>query len=103
MVIAMDPQRMQKANDVLEQKTPRPSRRMLLMLIAILISIIVVVFLAVCYALDRDPFGTTYPYIPPPKNTLMSTSLSELPFNILMDANDGGVKYSVLCRTDLFR
>ena len=97
----MDPYPVTQANDALGQETPGPARKWLWILLAIVIGMVVVIPVVLYILLDRGPGGSGYLYIPSPRNTLMTTSLSELPYNILMDANDTAVKYSVVSRTDL--
>ena len=111
----MDNQKLIEANRALDQKSGFWSKNKLWMVIGIVTGVGLVVAVVLYYYLSstsgsNSPFGwpgtengETYPYIPAPKNTVRSTSFPELLMNVMQDANESAVDYSVISRQDVVR
>jgi flagellar basal body-associated protein FliL len=97
----LDPNKLDYANERLQQNNQANSKKKFWIIFGIIIGIIIIVII-ILFWLIRNLFNSsTYPYIPTPKNTIRSTSIQELLMNILLDANDDAVKYSVISKSDI--
>jgi hypothetical protein len=96
----MDLERLNNANDTLEQSKMKPSKELIKLIIAavIVLSVITITLVYLILTVNRQD---TYPYIPNPKNTLRSTSKPELVMNLLHDLTDTATLYSVVYRAHL--
>ena len=86
----------------LQQSEPRRPKWLFWLLVGIVVAVIIIV-ITIIAILIHDGRISTYPYIPTPKNTIRSTSTSALISNLLLDANDTAVEYSVISRTDMIQ
>jgi flagellar basal body-associated protein FliL len=84
---------------MLQQKDAPRSRKYLWIIIGIIIGVVAILIMILLYAAGKD--ASTYPYIPTPKHSARSTSFHDLISNILMDAGDTAVEYSVISRSEL--
>ena len=100
----MNRQELENANIALQQREVKKYKRLIWILIGILVGIICVVLIAVTAAMRNSNTGSgSYPYIPQPRNTIHSTSFSQLAANIFMDMVDTGIDYSVISRSELLK
>jgi len=84
------------------QIQPDPkSKKVLWIIIGIIVSAVVVIGALIFWYVRNNGSFSTYPYIPIPKNSLRSSSFSELFSNLLMDTNETAVEYSVFSRSNL--
>jgi len=97
----MDPQRMEYANEMLQQGKMTRSRRLLWIIIGIVVGVILVIVAYIALAsLNRS---STYPYIRVPENTIRSSSLTETVTNVFIDVSDTATLYSVTSRPQISR
>ena len=96
----MDHQGLQAANMALQQSEASRPKWLLWLIIGIVVSVIVIVITIVVIFIYNGKIST-YPYIPTPKNTIRSISGADLISNLLLDANDTAVEYSVISRYNL--
>jgi 4-amino-4-deoxy-L-arabinose transferase-like glycosyltransferase len=98
----IDPNRLDQAQTALQLENERKTDRNLKLLIGIIVGVVIIVVIILIWAWRNSSGGSSnYPYIPSPKNTIRSTSFSELMTNIIMDINETGVKYSVISRNEV--
>lgn len=94
----MNEENLNMANQALTQKGDKKIKRTILIILAIIIALI---FIILMFILKNRYNNSTYPYIPAPKHTLNTGSLSELFTSILMNADDTAIEYSVISREKL--
>lgn len=100
----MEQQKLDEANNGLEQEAVARKKMMLRLTIGLIISILMMllglIFILVWYNSRPEPVST-YPYIPAPKNILRSRNRYELVQNMFLDLNDIGTLYSVISRDEI--
>ena len=107
-MIILNVRELERANSELQQQTKPPSRRFLWIIAGIVAGVIFIVVVLLFWWLRQSitgsgPGGSTYPYIPVPKNIVRSTSIPELLGNFILDTNDTGIDYSVISRQEIMK
>jgi flagellar basal body-associated protein FliL len=97
----MNEQRLTRANETLQIQNKPKSKKLIWILIGIITGVIIIIAI-IFWWFRISPYGSnTYPYIPVPKHTARSTSLPELLGNLVLDANETSVDYSVISRPEI--
>jgi hypothetical protein len=104
----MNINKLDMANSKLQQQTEPIKRRYLWIIVGIIAGIIFIVVVLLFWWLrgaltGSGPGGSTYPYIPVPKNIVRSTSIPELLGNFILDTNDTAIDYSVISRPEILK
>jgi flagellar basal body-associated protein FliL len=97
----MDEEELKSANNELQLNNNLGPKKSIWLIIGIIVTIVVIFILIIIWFIRNSINDSTYPYIPPPKNTIKSTSIQELLMNILLDVNDVAPLYSVISRENL--
>jgi len=97
----VDANKISMAYNALQIQPKQKSNKKMCILIGIIVSIIVIVIFVFLWWIRGNGSFSTYPYIPTPKNTIRSSSFSELLSNILLDTNESSPDYSVISRLDI--